>query len=73
MIVATGSISRDIVMTSYDKMQYVTSKKSQISIFTGLTLSYRHILAGPMNQTKSIPSISEQQLEVLTDKMYRRK
>lgn len=73
LIVATGSISRDIVMTSYDKMQYVTSKKSPISIFTGLTLSYMHILAGPMNQTKSIPYISEQQLEVLTDKMYRRK
>ncbi len=72
LIMATGTYSKDITMLSYEKIQYVTTKKTPISNISGLVRGQVNILAGILGTTKIVPYMYFKQVEMLAEKICER-
>ena len=68
----TGTYGRDITIISYKKIQYISTKKSPISKFTGLVRGNANILSGILGTVKSIPYMNERDANMLIDKVCNR-
>lgn len=69
LFAVTGTYGKDLMIVSYKKVQYATIKKSPLSIWSGLSKGMVHILAGKVNTEKAIPYMTEEEVEVLAERI----
>ncbi len=72
LIMATGAYGKDITILSYEKIQYVTTKKTPISNISGLVRGQVNILSGILGTTKIVPYMEIKQVEMLAEKICER-
>lgn len=69
MSASTGNFGRTIEIVPYKKIQYVSINRSPLSRFSGLLSGDIYILAAGFGSAKSIPYITEKEVETLKEKL----
>lgn len=72
MVTVTGTFGKDIMLISYEKVQYASTNESPMTRFTGLVLGHVNILAAGANSVKKVPYITEDKVEFLKGKICER-